>query len=202
MKNKEIHNPINSTIKTTSTGSVNTSTVKQISLAICMAVAVAGSAFAGTDVKTFKDKVVVEPTCNFRDTEIQVDLFGAGAFSNQARSAFGGGIGANFFFARYFGIGVEQDLMGRSGTPALWSTLGSLYLRYPICSWNLAPYMMVGGGTTYASNLKGHGEGHVGAGLEYRFTPHIGIFTDGRYVYSSVEPKGGALVRTGLRLAF
>ena len=155
------------------------------------------------DGKTFDKKVVVVPeTCNFRDMEFQLDAFGAGAFSNQARSAFGGGIGANFFFARYFGIGVEQDLMGRSGTPALWSTLGSLYLRYPICSWNLAPYAMVGGGTTYANNLKGHGEGHVGAGLEYRFTPHIGLFSDGRYVYSSVEPKGGALVRTGLRFAF
>ena len=47
-----------------------------------------------------------------------------------------------------------------------------LNLRYPICSWHLALYMLVGGGTTYANNLKRHGQGHVGAGLEYRFTPN------------------------------
>ena len=37
--------------------------MKKLSLTIIMAVAVVGSAFAGTDTKTFKDKVVIEPTC-------------------------------------------------------------------------------------------------------------------------------------------
>ena len=160
------------------------------------------ASFAG-DGKTFDKKVVVVPeTCNFRDTEFQLDAFGAGGFYREGRPGFGGGLGANFFFARYFGIGVEQDLLGRSNSAALWSTIGTLYLRYPICAWNLAPYAMVGGGTAYGSGLKGHGEGLVGAGLEYRFTPNVGLFTDGRFVYSSVEPKGAALVRTGLRFAF
>ena len=160
------------------------------------------------DGKTFDKKVVVVPeTCNFRDTEFQLDAFGAGAFYNQGRPGFGGGLGANFFFARYLGIGVEQDLVGRSGSGGssggtVWSTLGNAYLRYPICSLNLAPYAMVGGGAGYGNKISGHGLGHVGAGLEYRATSHVGIFTDARYLYSNVEPKGGALVRIGLRYAF
>lgn len=162
------------------------------------------ASFAG-DGKAVKE-VVVPATCNFRDTEFQLDAFGAGAFYRQGRPGFGGGLGANFFFAKYFGIGVEEDLVGRNSTGSaggtVWSTLGSLYLRYPICSWNLAPYAMVGGGAAYGSQTRGHGLGHVGAGLEYRVTPNIGLFTDGRFLYSSVEPKGSALVRTGLRFAF
>ena len=45
------------------------------------------------------------------------------------------------------------------------------------------------------------GIGHVGAGLEYRFTENIGLFVDGRWVYSP-QIDGGALARTGLRFAF
>lgn len=169
-----------------------------------IAILSAVTAFAG-DGKVVKE-VIVPETCNFRDTEIQLDAFGAGGFYNQGRPGFGGGLGVNFFFAKYFGIGVEQDLIGRNSNGStggtLWSTIGSLYVRYPICSWNLAPYAMVGGGAAYGDHTKGHGLGHVGAGLEYRFTPNIGIFSDGRYLYSNVEPKGAALVRAGLRFAF
>ena len=84
----------------------------------------------------------------------------------------------------------------------MWSTIGNLYLRYPICSWNLAPYAMVGGGAAYGNGIKGHGLGDVGAGVEYRATQHIGVFTDARYLYSNVEPRGAALVRAGVRFAF
>ena len=162
----------------------------------------AAAAFAG-DGKTFKDKVPVAPeTCNFRDTEFQLDASATGAWYNGGRPAWGGGLGANFFFARYFGIGVEQDVLGRKGETAEWLTLGNVFFRYPICSINLAPYAMVGGGAGYGSGRRGHGMGHVGGGLEYRFTGNIGLFSDARWVYSSEEPKSGVLGRAGLRFAF
>ena len=87
------------------------------------------------------------------------------------RPAWGGGLGVNYFFARYVGIGLEQSVFGRnSGARPVdgngninpnfdpgdfgftrWQTTANLYLRYPICQWNLAPYIMVGGGAQYGN---------------------------------------------------
>lgn len=163
----------------------------------------AAAAFAG-DGKTFKDKVPVEvETCKFRANEIQVDAFAAGGWYNQGRPGWGGGLGVNYFFTKFIGLGVEQDVLGHQGENSVrWATVGNLYLRYPICSWNLAPYAMVGGGASYGEGLKGHGFGHVGGGLEYRVTDNIGLFSDARWIYSSEEPKSGVLGRAGLRFAF
>lgn len=163
------------------------------------------AAFAGTDNKK---SVVVEDSCNFRSNELQLDLFGAGAFYKNGRPGWGGGLGLNYFFSRYVGIGVEQDLVGRndngSSSYAEWGTLGNLFLRYPICSWNLAPYAMVGGGAFYGTS-KGIGVGHVGGGLEYRFSQNVGIFTDARWLYTgngNNDHSGAVLGRAGVRVAF
>jgi opacity protein-like surface antigen len=86
------------------------------------------------------------------------------------RPAWGGGLGINYFFARYFGIGLEQSVFGRNsgqrpnadGTFAdnfdpgdfgftRWQTAANLIIRYPICQWNLAPYIMLGGGAQYGN---------------------------------------------------
>ncbi len=163
----------------------------------------AAAAFAG-DGKTFKEKVVIEevPTCAFRANELQVDAFATGAFYNQGRPGWGGGLGVNYFFTKFIGIGVEQDVFGRANEAAEWATIGNLFIRYPICAINLAPYAMVGGGAAYGDGRRGHGFGHVGGGLEYRVTQNIGLFSDARWIYSSEEPKSGLLGRAGLRFAF
>ena len=77
----------------------------------------------------------------------------------------------NYFFARYFGIGLEQSVFGRnSGARPVdgagnlnqnfdpgdygftrWQTAAHLILRYPIDSINVAPYVMVGGGAQYGN---------------------------------------------------
>jgi hypothetical protein len=87
------------------------------------------------------------------------------------RPAWGGGLGINYFFARYFGLGIEQSVFGRnSGARPIdgagnvnpnfdvgdygftrWQTAAHLILRYPICQWNLAPYVMIGGGAQYGN---------------------------------------------------
>jgi len=162
----------------------------------------AAAAFAG-DGKTFKDKVVVEPpTCLFRANELQLDAFATGLFHNSARSAWGGGLGVNYYFTKFIGIGVEEDIFARRGETTEWATSGNLLLRYPICSWNLAPYAMIGGGATYGCKRQGHGFGDIGAGLEYRFTNNIGLFTDARWLYSSQDPQSAVQGRAGLRFAF
>jgi opacity protein-like surface antigen len=44
--------------------------------------------------------------------------------------------------------------------------------------------------------------GHVGIGVEYRFTPNVGIFVDGRFTVVDKHENNFATVRTGVRLAF
>lgn len=205
-----------------------------------MAAIAATSVMAGTPVAS-KEVVPVAPPCLFRDNELQFDLFGLGYFNRggndfnyygfqntpgiSGRPAWGGGLGINYFFSRYIGIGLEQDIYGRQpGENNLsdagytrWATIGNLFIRYPICSWNLAPYIMIGGGANYGNTPRvvgggldiqsytaGQGFGHVGGGVEYRFTENIGIFSDARYIYSGVAglANNNLMWRYGLRFAF
>ena len=110
--------------------------MKKLTLSLLtVAVSVTG-AFAGTSAKTFKQTVAPAPECKFRDQELQVDAFAAGAFYNQGRPGWGGGLGVNYFFTKFIGLGVEQDVLGREkvggGSNTEWATSGNLFLRYPI----------------------------------------------------------------------
>jgi hypothetical protein len=172
---------------------------KYITLVI-VSFALVATTIAGSDFKASKN--VIEDSCKFRSNELQVDAFGLGAFYNQGRPGWGGGLGVNYFFAKYFGIGVEQDLFGRnsngSGSYTEWGTFGNVFLRYPICSWNLAPYAVVGGGVIYGN--KTIGGGTVGGGLEYRITDNIALFGDARWLYT--QDNNAVMARTGLKFAF
>jgi len=90
----------------------------------------------------------------------------------EADHAWGGGVDAKFFFARYFGIGVEgYGLNVRQSFPdvnfhfinmpglnfarighdqrAIGAVLGTLTLRYPISCSRFAPYIFAGGGEIF-----------------------------------------------------
>jgi hypothetical protein len=212
-----------------------------------MAAVAATSAFAGT-MTASKEVAPVEAPCLFRDNELQLDLFGLGDFYKGANGGFvnnyvpgtgdtrqlsgrpgwGGGLGLNYFFSRFVGLGIEQSLFGRSPGGNIndgadygytrWQTAGNLILRYPICQWNLAPYLLVGGGAQYGNvpnitnpalpgvryRMAGQGFGHVGGGLEYRVTETIGLFSDARYLFSGVDGLANNQLqwRYGLRFAF
>jgi hypothetical protein len=179
---------------------------KYIMLGVLAAIAFTGNVVAGTDYKTSKN--VVEDTCLYRNSEFQVDTFATGAFYKNGRPGWGGGLGLNYFLFRYIGLGIEQDLIGRddngSNAYAEWGTIGNVFLRYPICSLNLAPYVMVGGGAFYGTS-KTTGVGHVGGGLEYRFNNNIGVFTDARWLFTgngNNDDNGALLGRAGLRFSF
>lgn len=162
--------------------------------------ALTSSVFAGSDYKGNKEVI---DTCKFRDNELQIDAFGLGAFYQGGRPGWGGGLGVNYFFSRYFGLGIEQDLFGRNDQGSAgyteWGTFGNAFLRYPICSWNLAPYAVVGGGVIYGKT-KAIGGGTVGGGLEYRLTDNIALFGDARWLYT--ENNSGVIARTGIKFAF
>jgi len=195
---------------------------KLLLLNIVLALVATSPSFSG--VSPAKQTVMFEEPCLFRDRELQFDAYGLGDFFRgtnrtfSGRPMWGGGLGVNYFFNRFAGIGIEQDLYGRNSAGlnrnlgiTRWATIGNLFLRYPICSINLAPYLMVGGGANYGNipsrgntSLAGQGFGHVGGGLEYRLTENIGLFSDARYLYSDVRalPNTQLLWRYGLRFAF
>lgn len=158
---------------------------------------------AGTATKSFIQPVA-EQAPLFRSGELQLDTYFAGvAESDGFLPGWGGGIGINYFFTKFLGLGVEQDVFGKSGgSLAHWGTSGHLFVRYPIESLQLAPYAVVGGGACYAAGITGHGSGDVGGGLEYRFNRHIGLFSEARYFYSSELPQNSVIYRGGFRFVF
>ena len=61
-----------------------------------------------------------------------------------------------------------------------------------------------GSGRQATYRLSGQGFAHVGGGLDYRLTKNAGVFSDLRYVFSSVSglPDSQMLWRFGVRFAF
>jgi opacity protein-like surface antigen len=198
--------------------------MKKLVFGLVATVAIAATSLAGTATyrsgKTYKEyKGTEQPTC-FSDTEIQADVFGAYAVGEGGQiglfkdHGWGGGIGVNYFFARYFGLGVDGYWLdakedgnrgGKGSARAVHNVTGSVIFRYPIDTLCLAPYIFAGGG--------GHFDGedwasaHVGGGLEYRIVPNkIGIFADGRWTYLGDRfgrnDLSFTLVRTGVRWVF
>ena len=201
--------------------------MKKLVFGLMATVALAATSLAGTATyssgKTYKEyKKVEQPTC-FSDTEIQVDAFGTYAVGEGGRvglfqeHAFGGGVGVNYIFARYFGVGIDGQFLdghrdrgsnvgeSRSDSHFIGGVNGSVIARYPIDSLCLAPYIYAGGGAYF--EREDWASAHVGAGLEYRIVPNkIGIFVDGRWTYLGDRLGNNdlnfTLVRSGIRWVF
>lgn len=145
----------------------------------------------------------------YRAHELSLDLFGSGSVGRytlkhlsgrrvRENGELGAGLGLNYFFTRYIGIG--GDLYSENRTGALVdSASGNVIGRFPIGESGLAPYAFAGGGYQFDGLEVAFGQ--FGGGLEFRFTPHIGVFADARLVYPE-ETKYYGLARLGLRFAF
>jgi len=119
--------------------------------------------------------------------------------NHYVHSAWGGGVEADYFFTRYFGLGVEGDWL--AGHDAISSVAGNLIGRYPFeyGTWGWAPYGFIGGGGQFDSQNAGFGQ--IGAGAEVRFKSHWGVFSDARWVIHDVFIDY-ALIRLGVRFNF
>ncbi len=141
--------------------------------------------------------------CVFRDYEFQIDGFVAGLATCNNRTiapGIGGGVGANYIFLRYFGLGTDAIWTDSNHRWTQQTFTGYGLLRYPICSWNLAPYLLVGGGATLDG--RAYGFVQVGGGLEWRPWYHVGFFVDGRGCIVQKGANSFALIRGGIRLVF
>lgn len=200
--------------------------MKKSVFAFLACVALTATGLAGTASysagKSYKEyKNVEKPTC-FSDTEIQADVFGAYAVGEGPNHAgpvkdhgFGGGVGLNYFFHRYFGVGAEGYWLdakhneSQPGTNSESTTFhsagGQVIFRYPIDSLCLAPYVYAGGGVTLDG--KSWAVADVGVGLEYRLIPNkVGIFADERWNYYGDrfghDTQNNFMTRAGVRLVF
>jgi hypothetical protein len=122
-------------------------------------------------------------------------LSGARVYHN---TRLGAGVGLNYFFTRY--LGLDAGAYSENGPGAFVdSASADLVVRYPVGDSGFAPYALGGGGYRFDDVSAAFGQ--AGVGLEYRFTPHWGVFLDGRAVLPA-ETKIYGLARLGVRFAF
>ena len=175
--------------------------------------------FAGeTDVSA---KNVIQPApplaSYFRANEFDLGAFGAyeTSFNYNRRAigddAWGGGIGLTYFPWLYAGFGIDGSLVNTIPDDDLGQQMdGKFTLRYPLdlmfSNLHLAPYGYSGvgglfvhtGGSNHHSSILGD----FGGGFEYRFRPHIGLFSEAGYEIVD-DPKNNFMqVNFGLEYAF
>jgi hypothetical protein len=144
--------------------------------------------------------------------ELSLDMFGSyinperrfnELFDTNIRKGFwGGGAGVNYFFTRELGIGTDFNISSKPddfGLVDYW--VGNLYARLPLGNSGFAPYIFGGGGRAISPIWQWTYGG--GVGLEYRFNPGTGIFSDARFLWGDRGTVYNNLViRVGLRLVF
>lgn len=134
--------------------------------------------------------------------ESSLDLFGFYGSRDKGggnSSAWGPGVGFNYFFTQYFGAGADTYADAFT-LPYLLNANG--IFRFPIPRTSFAPYAFAGFGREWWHAPQWLGD--VGGGVEYRLGSMkslIGLFTDIRGVFPS-ETKDYAVVRFGFRFVF
>lgn len=139
--------------------------------------------------------------------EVSVDMFASGTvhqdynnfddhFHHHAQA--GGGVGLNYFFSRYVGVGADAYTEDRDPC-FIYAASGNLILRLPIDHTGIAPYIFGGGGHQW--DYVSQNFGQAGAGVEFRLCRNLGIFVDGRWVAADRTENYG-LGRAGFRISF
>jgi hypothetical protein len=148
--------------------------------------------------------------------ELSLDLFGSyinpegkfnDLFDTSIRNGFwGGGVGLNYFLTREIGLAADYNISAKPEGNLSDHVVGSLVLRLPLGNSGVAPYLLGSGGRAF-NDLYGNDLYHWvyggGVGLEYRWSPTTGIFSDGRFLWSEEGTEySRLLIRAGLRLVF
>ncbi len=156
----------------------------------------------GKSSKSFKTPMVDTPPPCIDAGEFVLGLFGAHAWVDSAEGdisesyddGFGGGAELLYYPTRNFGIGAQYMAFGDAPIHLI---TGDIHVRFPTDCF--APYIIGSvGGAVDSQNVFVAGGG---VGLEYRLTPKIGLFGDGRYLYAE-EVDEIITVRAGLRFVF
>jgi hypothetical protein len=140
--------------------------------------------------------------------EVSLDMFGSGTVHQDDHQDFdgrfhhhaqaGGGVGLNYFFSRYVGVGGDAYTEDRDPC-FIYAASGNVIIRLPIDHTGIAPYVFGGGGHQW--DFVSQNFGQAGAGVEIRLCRHLGFFVDGRWVIAERTENYG-LGRAGLRISF
>lgn len=164
------------------------------------------------------------PTSFFRANELDIGVFatdikGVGDISDLGvgEHGWGGGLDIAYFPWLYGGFRFQGSAfnIGRADQTAGLVTYDAV-LRYPLDlvapNLHLAPYAFggVGGllggldGNSRTGNLRTDSRvlGNAGGGLEYRFTPRFGIFSEAGYNFIDGPQNNAVEVNWGARFAF
>lgn len=145
----------------------------------------------------------------YRAKETTLDLFGSGSLGQESINNItddrtrhdlraGAGAGLSYFVTRNLGLGGEA-YSENTGHSFVDNASASLIGRLPLGHSGFAPYVYGGGGRQFDPVLLNFL--HAGGGFEYRFTPRLGFFLDGRYVFTD-ETENHGVGRIGLRFVF
>jgi len=148
----------------------------------------------------------------YSSQEVSLDLFASyinpegefhDLFETSIRNGFwGGGAGVNYFFTRELGIGGDFNMSSKPDDLALVDqATGNLIFRIPIGNTGLAPYAIGSGGRAISPRWDWVYGG--GVGMEFRFNPTTGIFSDARFLLANhSDDPNRLLIRTGVRITF
>ena len=161
------------------------------------------------DPATTDPKLSADGASPYRQCEFSLQGFGTASLGESTldhlsganvrhNARLGAGVGINYFITRFVGIGAEAYSENTDGV-FVDSASANLTLRLPIGDSGLAPYIFGGGGHQFGMTKQWFGQ--AGAGVEYRFTPHIGVFVDARGV-APAETKFYGVGRFGMTYAF
>src|SRR5438552_7591938 len=160
--------------------------MKKLMLSLLGIAAISSIGCAGTETYGGKEmkQVAGPPPCPewYADREFNVGIWGTYVFTGnewandryiESDHAWGGGIDLKYFFARYFGIGIEgwavdarrAFVIDNDGDPlpgsnighesrAVGAVLGTLTLRYPIPCTRFSPYVFGGGGAIFGGGQR------------------------------------------------
>jgi len=148
----------------------------------------------------FLDRFKFEPDqAIYGPHEFSIDALGAFASRDKNgsdNSAWGYGVGVNYFFSEYYGIGADS-YADAFNWPYDLNVTG--IMRYPIGKSGWAPYGYAGFGRQWAHAAQWFGD--LGGGIEFRFSQRTGTFTDLRGMFPA-ETDSYLLWRFGFRFAF
>ena len=148
----------------------------------------------------------------YNSQEVSLDLFASyinpegrftDLFETNIRNGFwGGGAGLNYFFTRELGLGADFNISSKPDDIDLVDQVtGNFIARLPIGNTGFAPYLIGSGGREMSPRYGWLYGG--GVGVEMRFNPSTGVFSDARFLWSDQSTSDDRLlIRAGVRLTF
>jgi hypothetical protein len=130
-------------------------------------------------------------------SELSGDLYGFTASRDRGgadQQAWGPGVGVNYFITRNLGIGADSYA---DAFKLPYQANASAIFRYPLGDSGLAPYGFAGAGRQWDNRAQWLG--HLGIGLEYRFSERTGVFADVREVFPE-KTADSIVFRVGFRI--